>query len=230
MVEPLLFKSVNSARIQHRLSLPTAEGVLARDNRGIVLLLRSFQDDDFPSFKGPLRSAIFARDLTFEELTTHQLWGFGPVVAVGRPRESLPPAGAAREYVSDDVWQTVIGRLTEEAALIVMILGATPGFGWKLRNLIDRNLLHKVLLIMPPFPPEMLARRTRVLVEEFGLKSASAAFLRSAFVPDVYCVVGMQNGFAVLRARSNTSFGYGVAIDIGARTILRQSSEGHTEH
>lgn len=75
---------------------------------------------------------------------------------------------------------------------------------------------------MPPYPPEMIARRTRGLIEEFGAGSKASNFLSSAFIPDAYCAVGAQNGFTVIRARSKTSFGYSVAIDIGARAIVRQ--------
>jgi hypothetical protein len=142
-VRPLLLKSVNAARLQHKYSSATAEAVLAKDNRGIVLLLRSFQDDDISAFGGLIRSAVFESDLTFEELITYQLWGFEPVVAVGRPGEPIPPAGAAREYVSNDVWQKVVGTLTESASLVVMILGSTPGFGWELRSLLNASCCTK---------------------------------------------------------------------------------------
>jgi len=85
------------------------------DTRPPVILLRSFSDDVIgvdraPTVNTPL-SSWDAKALTLEEVIERALWRAGPVVAIGRPGEKLPPAGAAREYVLDGEWQARVGEL-----------------------------------------------------------------------------------------------------------------------
>ena len=82
----------------------------ARDRRQPILLLRSFQDDLTPiSRRLPFTTAqpsdLYAGAWTLEEAVEKTLRGYGPVIAIGRPGEKLPPAGAAREYVPNEAWQ-----------------------------------------------------------------------------------------------------------------------------
>ncbi len=50
-------------------------------------------------------SEFYAGAWTLEEAAEKILNAWGPVIAIGRPGEGLPPAGAAREYVAGDAWQ-----------------------------------------------------------------------------------------------------------------------------
>jgi hypothetical protein len=47
-------------------------------------------------------SDYYSEARTLEDVVEIALRQFGPVVAIGRPGESLPPTGAAREYVRND--------------------------------------------------------------------------------------------------------------------------------
>lgn len=92
----------------------SAEEAKRRDRRPPVLLLRSFQDDvlrlEPPMFKTKARE-----HWNFEELLTGQLWGRGPVIAIRRCGELVPPVRAARSYYTDDMWQAEAERMAGES-------------------------------------------------------------------------------------------------------------------
>jgi hypothetical protein len=123
------------------------------DRRPPVLLLRSFGDDMMGiRGRGP---AWATRDLnrsgmTFERMASEQLSPFGPVVAIGRPNESLAPLGAARDYVPDAVWQEEVQQRILESAIVVLLVGTSEGLAWELRRLRDLSQLHKLILLFPP--------------------------------------------------------------------------------
>jgi len=218
LVRPLLFRSSRAARQRRRYSSPDARAVLARDKRAPVLLLRSFVDDELPFEDKGMLDYLYRSDRTFEEVVTDQLWGFGPVVAIGRPGETLPLSGAVREYVPHDAWQQRVEELVGRAAFIVMILGPTPGFGWELQHISRLNSLDKVVLVMPPLPFAEVERRWNTLVTELGLTGAVAQFAEVARVVGALCAVHSAGRLVILRADQRRLYEYGVAIDLAART------------
>lgn len=127
----------------------SAEEARRRDPRPPVLLLRSFRDDVL-SLGSPAPRRGRDRPRTFEQVLTGQLWCRGPVIAIGRPGEHIPPMGAARDYYSDAVWQTEAERMVRESQAIVMIVGITPGLGWEMRRVNDLEMLNKLALAFPP--------------------------------------------------------------------------------
>ncbi len=140
-----LFTAGQKARRDvQRLTAPEAENALEQDERSPVLLLRAFRMDEAnadPAIPGDI-------PLTFEEFIVKPLKQYGPVVAIGRPTEELPPLGAHREYVADD-WQGRVKELLQLAQTIVVILDNTPGLQWELEQLRDPELMHKLLLVVP---------------------------------------------------------------------------------
>jgi len=127
----------------------TAVEASRRDPRAPAVLLRSFADDML-KLKPPLLSGKIVRENSFEEIITDQLWVRGPVIAIGRPREAIPPAGAARSYFSDAEWQGQAERMVGESQVIAMIVGITEGLGWEVRRVLRLHMLRKLLLIFPP--------------------------------------------------------------------------------
>ena len=117
-----------------------------------MLLLRSFGDDvtSLGDGSGFVELHALRSCETFEEVVTRQLKKLGPPIAIGRPGESLPPAGAARMYVSDDRWQAQVERLAIESQRIVLLLGKTPGLHWEIQKLFELGLLEKLILLFPP--------------------------------------------------------------------------------
>jgi hypothetical protein len=89
--------SQRARRHRRRVRAPDAADVLCEDRRPPVLLLRAFRADELEA------DAAKPSDLpiTFEEFIVQPLERYGPVVAIGRPGDPLPPLGAYREYVAE---------------------------------------------------------------------------------------------------------------------------------
>lgn len=214
----LIALSSVSYRTAKRHLAASALQVRTRDNRPPILLLRSF-DDDMIGVVQEYRLSVFRRaSQSFEEVLTENLWDYGPVIAIGRPGESIPPLGAAREYVTNQDWQTRVGELSASAQMIFLVVGRTEGVRWEIRTIIAAGLLPKTVLIFPPIQHKELESRWNDLARELG----------HAQVPDVLpigktllflfseraeplCVIGK-------RRRSNY---YREAIDVGAAVISR---------
>jgi hypothetical protein len=127
--------------------------LLARDPRPPVVYLRSFQADATAakSADGVRLLGGFNRifdTTTIEERLVAALSAIGPVIAIGKPGETLPMLGAARMYVDDEHWQRTVHLLMERAALVVLRLGDTPGFWWELEHSLSLEPT-KLVLIVP---------------------------------------------------------------------------------
>jgi hypothetical protein len=144
-----------------------AREALAQDPRRPVVWLRSFQIDERDA------ENIIAREvpLTFEEVATGALSRYGPVVAIGRPSEELPPLGALREYVGDD-WQSRVRELLSLAAIIVIVFDDTPGLLWELRTVMDLGLHQRLIVLIPPNRVAMSEALAEALREEFSFAAS----------------------------------------------------------
>jgi hypothetical protein len=157
-----------------RMSQLSAEEAIARDPRPPILLLRSFSDDHSLRVK---RSGMFAKSpltamkgdsVGFEEILVRVLADFGPVLAIGRPGEALPPIGAARTYVPEGMdWKEVVRALANKSAWIVMVLGASEGFHWELEMVLGLGSPEKVVIVVPRLVAKLLQPRWEALLEEF---------------------------------------------------------------
>jgi len=96
--------------------------VLGRDKRCPVLYLRAFSMDNNRSVYS-ISSVMFGVIYrTSEEYLVRSLDRIGPVVAIGRPGEPVPPPGAHRVYVGDSDWKLAVEHLIETAQLLVFNL------------------------------------------------------------------------------------------------------------
>jgi hypothetical protein len=123
------------------------------DPRPPVVLLRSFGDDMLKVGPGQRWTRLGdwqRRGMTFERVLTRELTPFGPVIAIGRPGESLAPLGAARDYVGDDIWQDEVARRMNEGQLIVFVVGESEGLAWELHRVHRLGLMHKLVIVFPP--------------------------------------------------------------------------------
>ena len=129
----------------------TAQSIIG-DSKPDVLYLRAFETDSSVlryvgwSFLLP---RLIARVVTEEEQLRDVLRPFGDLVAIGRPGEKLPTPGAARLYVSDAEWQSVVSDQMRSAALVVIRAGRGRGLLWELKQAFEKldptNLLILVL-------------------------------------------------------------------------------------
>jgi hypothetical protein len=106
---------------------PDARELLARDQRPPILYLRTFDDDNEESRNPDSGGMIFG---TYEERLIRAMRRYGPVVAIGRPGERLPPLGAARMYADAD-WKRTVSELAAKARLVVLRPAATEAVLWE---------------------------------------------------------------------------------------------------
>ena len=126
--QKLIFKA-------RRLAALDADSLLGIDRRPPSLLLRSFMDDLTPltpEYELGRQSAVKVVDVTPEQLTLEEavsdvLSEFGPVIAIGKPGEDLPPVGAGRQYVGAEGWLDSVGHFMTQARWIAVVLGNTEG-------------------------------------------------------------------------------------------------------
>ncbi|MEU6335968.1 hypothetical protein ABZ839_16190 [Streptomyces cellulosae] len=138
---------------------------LVRDSRDLelrsyILYLRPFDLDEF-LFRirpAPVRSLLrrlrTPLSRTFEEdlILTMRLrfrsgLRLGRVVAVGRPGERLPLAGARRFYLSEKQWKPTVSAAVRDARLVVLATGTSDGTLWEFTEAV-RLLPPKRLMVM----------------------------------------------------------------------------------
>jgi TM2 domain-containing membrane protein YozV len=114
-----------------------AEKLLEQDQRPPVVYIRSFKDDNKIIVTSSRARSLFsvlqwAAAISAEQELAMIMNRVGPVVAIGKPGESLPELGAARLYVGDDEWQAKITDLMKQARLVVIRAGATANLWWEI--------------------------------------------------------------------------------------------------
>lgn len=154
---PLLALSSRIRRAARRAAVHSMSEVRHKDTRAPFLFLRSFVDDQVDLTHREGSRNIFQRTLTggslfanVDELLTERYWHIGPVIAIGKPGEALPPLGAARAYLSGEPWQMVVANLMGLARAIIIVLDYTQGVTWELQQATRSGCLSKSLLLIPP--------------------------------------------------------------------------------
>jgi hypothetical protein len=160
--------------IGKRMRQLSAAEATARDPRPPILLLRSFSDDHSLRVRksgllaGFNLTAVTGKTATFEEVLVKVFAAFGPVLAIGRPGEALPPVGAARAYVPEGKdWKEEVRALAKRSAWIVMVLGSSEGFCWELEMVLGLGSPEKVVIVLPPLSAGVLQPRWETLRQEF---------------------------------------------------------------
>jgi ABC-type nitrate/sulfonate/bicarbonate transport system permease component len=148
---------------------------LKNDRRRPILYLRSFsKDEGISSFLG---------GHTPEQSLAMAVLPLGPLVAIGQPGETLPPAGAARLHVVDhDHWKTVVENLASVSQFVVLRIGQSEGFWWELKHLFATCEPEKVLIFLPANEPTkdyltFCTRAKDILPVGLPLETGRACFL-----------------------------------------------------
>jgi len=119
------------------------------DDETMVLFLRSFADDAgfaaIPS--GPERAPWATTTDTEEQQIAHALAPFGRMVAMGRPGEQLPQAGALRHYSPHDDWQAKVLAALERASLVLVASGTGQSLRWEVEQVVARGRPERLVLI-----------------------------------------------------------------------------------
>jgi hypothetical protein len=124
--------------------------ILQEDTRPPILLLRSFAADGTQSSR------------TIEPILEWSLTNFGPLIAIGRPGEKIPPLGAARFWVGDEHWQLAITKLVPLCQLVVLVLGkasARSGLAWEVEQMLLNQTPKLLWIVIPPKDEEWIRRR-----------------------------------------------------------------------
>jgi hypothetical protein len=158
----------------------TAEEALALDPRPPVVYLRSFGIDDQILVPAPGLAAkltglfTYTASISPEQEMAFILERVGPVIAIGKPGERLPQLGAARLYVGDDEWRAVVGKLMNDAALVVIRAGDTANLWWEVQEALSRCSRERVIIVALGQPGTLAAFEQR-FVNAFGTPSARSA-------------------------------------------------------
>ena len=140
------------------------------DPRPPILFLRSFRDEQVyvtglgASFQHWLDS-VTSTDGNVDQILTREGSQLGPVVALGRPSDPLPPYGAARGYVANSQWKEFVEQLITSSRAIVMISDATEGVAWEIERIFALGAHRKVLFMLPGGLTSQAARHCRQAVK-----------------------------------------------------------------
>jgi hypothetical protein len=197
----------------------SASELRARDMRPPVLLLRSF-GDDMIGIVQEYELSIFRRPShSFEEVLTEHLWDYGPVIAIGRPGEAIPPLGAAREYIDSQAWQARVEELSSSSSMVVLILGRTQGVLWEIQKLVASNLLARTLIIFPPIQGDELRNRWTTVSRECGTATASEVIP----IDTTLLILPSGNGEPLcVTGKRRRSYYYREALRVATETLHRR--------
>lgn len=128
-------------------------------SRRFVLYLRPFRNDNYilPSRKSisvnirSVLSAIFGSRSVEQEFVLHMEHGATEedktqVVAIGKPREELPPLGALRLRYSDDEWQPAVINMIKNSSAVVLVPDGTDAVNWETIQLFKHAMPTKVVV------------------------------------------------------------------------------------
>jgi hypothetical protein len=153
----LLFTLVNWMREKaKRLLMLDAKQLMNEDPRPCVLFLRSFSDDQISleNAKPPWYLRVLdpgSVNSNLEELVVKTYSDIGPVIAIGRPTDEIPPLGAARHYLGGEDWQSTVRSLIREASVIIIGIGpSSEGLDWELNTIATEGQINKTLFLVPP--------------------------------------------------------------------------------
>lgn len=204
----------------------------ARDGIPPVLMLRSFADDmrllrarrlDRASIVERLCLRRYER---FEEVAASALAVHGPVYALSRVGEKLPPAlGAERRSFDMADWKDRVRELIRSARLISVTVGRSESLLWEIGEIKAAGALAKTIFLLPPTSQRderrrlvVLARALNLDFSQFDQVGAGRDVLAVAF-PD-----GVKP--AVITGRAPDDAGYENAIAVWSQTVTG-SADGY---
>ncbi|TQM84940.1 hypothetical protein FHX81_7406 [Saccharothrix saharensis] len=126
--------------------LPSLDGL----SGDVVLFLRSFVDDE--GFAAQQRGRhvldLWGTTRTEEEQLAAALAPFGRMVALGRPGDVLPPAGAPRHFSADEAWRDQVLAGLERARLVLLAAGPGPSLRWEAERVVAGVPADRVVVVV----------------------------------------------------------------------------------
>ena len=131
----------------------SVDDLLEVDKRSQIVFIRSFKDDSIKMTK----DAFFSGS-RFEEILNSNISKFGPIISIGKPNEIMAPLGIARKYIESKMsWKHQIADYFLKSSYIIAIPNSSEGFMWELNKIIELELIHKLIVIIPPIKSQEIA-------------------------------------------------------------------------
>ncbi|MET0182892.1 MAG: hypothetical protein ABW199_08415 [Caulobacterales bacterium] len=214
-------------RVADRRATKLYQGVREWDDRAPVIFLRAFDQDDaklhaltrdafvkFPAGVGHPR--------TLDEILLEEASPYGPVIAIGDPRDPTPPLGAARIFVANEGadWQSVVSQLVSACKAIVMCPTTSAGVKWELELLARSNATSKTIFLANP---EIPVEETTPL---FASLVAAGAFpvLKEGQTP-IAAYVDPKHGWRFITAKQRSLQAYLIALNIALQNLFGLKGE-----
>ena len=197
------------------------------DARAPVVFLRAFDQDAArlkPRTIDPLirLPAGCSASPTIDELLLENASVYGPVIAIGDPRDPTPPLGAARIFVpgQGEEWQHVVSSLLAASKAVVMCPSTSEGVKWELDLIASALGRHNVIFIANPL---LQHEATVALFNRIAPQGQSPALPRSQFPIAAY--LDSEGGWCVLTTRRAPSVqSYSVALNYALQALLGMSA------
>jgi hypothetical protein len=149
--------------------VPSARDVCRYDPRKPVLFLRPFGEDK------PLTYDVFSAGETTTTIMAKAedfllaLNAVGPLVSIGEPtwlsKLGIYPHGAFRDYVERGEWQHRVEELLDQAGMVVLAVGDSPGIEWEIVEARKRIGPESLLVCLSPRPALAFTRKSRARKE-----------------------------------------------------------------
>jgi hypothetical protein len=203
----------------------SADSLLAVDKRPPILFLRSFADDERQKY-GNSQNALL--DFSLETRLANHFYHFGPFIAVGSPKDTVPQPGAARVLLADDEWQSRVLGWMESSSLIVMYCGTTEWVTWELRKIVESGRSTSLILMIPEIRnwrasrrQQDIAARVRQIRDVFSRTPWNEELMEFSDFPGLRAMLFRADGSMVMvRSRSRSRDSYHLAALIAHQQLL----------
>jgi hypothetical protein len=141
--------------IAESLLVPSVEEIMLKDTRPPVVYLRTFDIDDnvVVDKVAPHLSVTGRKDIDMESFL-EPLNAVGPLISIAKPgpgaEAGIYKIGAYRECFATKDWQATVTRWLEQAGMVIIAPGVSPGIKWELNEVKKRFTLDSVIILIPP--------------------------------------------------------------------------------
>ena len=193
------------------------------DTRPPIVFLRAFDQDaqklkpraldplvKFPAGCGDAK--------TLDELLLDHASVYGPVIAIGDPRDPTPPLGAARVFVPGEgnEWQHVVTSLLGASNAVVMCPSTSEGVKWELDLIRDAIGRLKVIFLANP---RLTIEATQALFQRLA-PGAQYPELKKGQTPIAAFMDAQHNWIVLTTAKPACVQTYTVALNYALQTLL----------
>jgi len=145
--------------------VPSCREVFERDPRAPVLFLRPFGEDEPLTYDVISTGETVMTNMAKAEDFLLALNAVGPLISIAAPswpaRWGFHPHGAFRDYVDPAQWQQRVQELLDQAGLVVLAVGNSPGIEWEIMQVRKRITSESLIIYLPPRPAPAFTQKTR---------------------------------------------------------------------